>query len=67
MFQFNTKARPGLDDFVLLENYKDKNSFIDNLKVRLDADIIYVIYKLQKIFFSLMCNKLQNEIGHLIL
>lgn len=52
MFQFNTKARPGLDDFVLLENYKDKNSFIDNLKVRLDADIIYVIYKLQKIFFN---------------
>ena len=54
MFQFNTKARPGLDDFVLLENYKDKNSFIDNLKVRLEADIIYVIFKQQKIFFNII-------------
>lgn len=33
----------GIEDFVLLENYQDPEAFLDNLRVRYDAKLIYVI------------------------
>lgn len=32
----------GLDDFVLLEDFNNEDEFIKNLKIRHDANIIYV-------------------------
>ena len=34
----------GVDDFVLLENHTDPEAFLDNLRVRYNANIIYVRY-----------------------
>lgn len=33
----------GLDDFVLMEDFTNENEFINNLKIRHEANIIYVI------------------------
>lgn len=32
----------GLQDFILLEDYQSETAFIDNLKKRFHADLIYV-------------------------
>lgn len=32
----------GLQDFILLEDYQSDTAFIDNLKKRFQADLIYV-------------------------
>lgn len=44
MFIYGTRSDTvGLDDLVLLEDYKNENEFIKNLQKRHEADIIYVI------------------------
>lgn len=32
----------GLDDFVLLDDFTNEDAFIDNLKIRHEANIVYV-------------------------
>ncbi len=49
MSQSNPRERIGLDDFVLLDNYDDQEEFIENLRIRHRADIIYV-----DLFFSFL-------------
>lgn len=34
--------RVGLDDFVLLDDFTNEDAFIDNLRIRYEANIIYV-------------------------
>jgi hypothetical protein len=46
MLELNKRNRPGVDDFVLLENFTDEDAFIENLRLRYASDIIYVIIKL---------------------
>lgn len=36
------RDRVGLQDFVLLENYKSEEAFIDNLRKRFQENLIYV-------------------------
>lgn len=41
------RDKVGVDDFVLLENFKDKDAFLENLQKRYKENIIYV----SKIYF----------------
>ncbi len=44
MSQFSaSQERVGLDDFVLLEDFNNPEAFIENLRLRHEADIIYVM------------------------
>ena len=36
------RDRVGVQDFVLLENFKSEDAFIENLQKRTKADLIYV-------------------------
>ena len=36
------RDKVGVDDFVLLENYQDKDVFLENLRKRFNEKIIYV-------------------------
>lgn len=38
------RDRAGVQDFVLLENYKSEEAFIENLKKRFQENLIYVSY-----------------------
>lgn len=38
-------TRVGLDDFVLLDDFTNENAFIENLRERHAADIVYVSLK----------------------
>jgi len=42
MLELNKRNRPGVDDFVLLENYTSEDAFIENLRIRYASEIIYV-------------------------
>lgn len=37
------RDKVGVDDFVLLENFEDKDAFLENLRKRYKENIIYVI------------------------
>jgi myosin-1 len=38
----HARDKVGVEDFVLLENYKDQNAFIENLRKRFKENLIYV-------------------------
>lgn len=40
--QLHARDRVGVQDFVLLEDFKNPNAFVDNLRKRYQADLIYV-------------------------
>ncbi len=40
--QHNETDKAGVQDFVLLEDFKSENAFIQNLKVRFNSNLIYV-------------------------
>ena len=40
--QLSLRDKVGLQDFLLLENYQDKDAFIENLRKRFYEKIIYV-------------------------
>ncbi len=40
--QLHARDRVGVQDFVLLEDFKNQEAFVDNLRKRYQADLIYV-------------------------
>ena len=59
MLKLNEKGNVGVDDFVLLENYADENAFIENLRLRHQANRIYVlIWKNLFLIWNLFCSLL---------
>jgi hypothetical protein len=42
MYHLNQRHQVGLDDFVLLEDFTNQDAFIQNLRSRYEANIIYV-------------------------
>lgn len=42
--ELNERDRAGVSDAVLLEDYTNENSFIENLEKRFNENIIYVSY-----------------------
>lgn len=47
------RDKVGLQDFLLLENYRDEESFIENLRKRYYEDLIYVKIKMTMHFVNL--------------
>lgn len=43
MINTSSEKQVGLDDFILLEQFDNEEKFIENLLIRYQADIIYVI------------------------
>ena len=43
MINTSSEKQIGLDDFILLEQFDNEEKFIENLLIRYQADIIYVI------------------------
>ena len=43
--QLQVRDRVGVQDFVLLEDFKNPDAFVDNLRKRYKADLIYVSVK----------------------
>lgn len=44
--QLHARDRVGVQDFVLLEDFKSQEAFLENLRKRYQADLIYVsIYR----------------------
>lgn len=41
---FQDRHAVGVEDFVLLDNYKSREAFLDNLKKRFQEDLIYVSF-----------------------
>ena len=50
--QLHARDRVGVQDFVLLEDFKNQEAFVDNLRKRYQADLIYVSIE---IFFVNFC------------
>lgn len=40
--ELHARDRVGVEDFVLLEDYTDRNAFIENLRKRFKENLIYV-------------------------
>ena len=40
--QLHARDKVGVQDFVLLEDFKNPEAFVDNLRKRYQADLIYV-------------------------
>lgn len=40
--ELQARDRIGVQDFVLLEDFKNEDAFLDNLRKRYKADLIYV-------------------------
>lgn len=49
MINTSSEKQVGLDDLILLEQFDKEEKFIENLLIRYQADIIYVI---ENFFFS---------------
>lgn len=47
------RDRAGVQDFVLLENYKSEEAFIENLKKRFQENLIYVSFLLTQNILNL--------------
>lgn len=42
MERFHERDKVGVEDFVLLENFRDQSAFIENLQKRFKENLIYV-------------------------
>lgn len=50
------RDKVGVDDFVLLENFQDKDAFLENLQKRYKENIIYVSFCILKYAFKYLLN-----------
>ena len=61
--QLAKRDKIGVQDFVLLEDYRSENAFVENLKKRYQENLIYVSYDIQNLHFIsvLICTDLHRQ------